>query len=153
MNAPRPDEHHEKLTSLAGTWSGNEKMHPSPWLPDGGEATSTVVMRAALGGFAVVIDYEQRMGDAVTYSGHGVYTVDPQSRDVVLHWFDSMGGQHEEFRGSWSGDVLTVQSRTPMGFMRLSYDYSAPDTLKNSAEMSSDGEMWTRMFDGHLKRS
>ena len=48
--------------------------------------------------------------------------------------------------------MLTIQSKTPMGYMRLSYDYSEANTLKNSADMSQDGESWSRMFDGHLTR-
>lgn len=152
MDTPTPNEHHQKLTSKAGTWKGTEHMHPSPWLPEGGDASSTATMRADLGGFVVVIDYEQQMGGQTTYQGHGVYTVDPQNHDVVLHWFDSMGGQHEEFRGRWEGQVLTLQSKNPMGHMRLTYDYSQDGVLKNHADMSPDGKTWNRMFDGHLTR-
>ena len=149
---PKPDENHEKLTRLAGTWTGEETMHPSPWLPDGGKATATVAMRADLDGFVLITDYVQRTGEQTTYAGHGVYTVEPGSGEVVLHWFDSLGGQLEQFRGGWIDEMLIVQSKTQMGYMRLTYDFSQPDTLKNAADTSPDGESWTRMFEGLLTR-
>jgi len=152
MDSHAPNEHHQRLARITGTWSGTEKMHPSPWIPEGAEATSTVTWRSDLSGFVLIGDYRQTMGDTVTYQGHGVYTIDPQSNEVVLHWFDTMGGQREEFRGSWDGDVLTIQSKNAMGHMRLRYDFSEDGRLLNSAEMSPDGENWNRMFDGDLRR-
>lgn len=31
MEMPKPTPHHEKLKVLAGTWTGDETMKPSPW--------------------------------------------------------------------------------------------------------------------------
>ena len=152
MDMPTPNELHEKLTCLVGSWSGVEQLHPSQWLPQGDEANSTAIMRVDLNGFVVICDYRQERNGRTTFAGHGVYTIDPATSEVVLHWFDSMGGQLEQFRGNWDGDVLTIQGMTAMGHMRLRYDCSDPNVLKNSAEMSPDGENWSRMFDGHLTR-
>lgn len=152
MHTPTPNEHHRQLARFAGTWHGIERMHPSPWDAKGGEAKATTTWRVDLGGFVVIADYQQHKNGQAVYAGHGVYTVDPESHDVVLHWFDVMGGQHEQFRGRWNGDVLTVASRNPMGHMRLTYDLSTPGKLENSGEMSADGEQWMRLFDGAHQR-
>ena len=99
-HSPQPTPEHRKLARLAGTWKGTENMQPSQWCPEGMKADGVTRSRVALGGFCVVSDYEQSMAGKVTYSGHGVYTIDPESKEVVLHWFDSMAGMREEFRGS-----------------------------------------------------
>lgn len=152
MHMPSPNEHHQRLARLAGTWQGKEKMYPSQWDPNGSEATATIDARVDLAGFVVVVDYRQLKGEQVVYAGHGVYTIDPQNHDVVLHWFDVMGGQCEQFRGRWDGDVLTTQSNNAMGSMRLRYDLSASGKLISSSELSPDGRQWSRMFDGTYEK-
>ena len=154
MDMPRPTAGHEKLTRLCGNWTGTETMHPSQWCPDGATADGRITSRPALSGFAVVCDYEQAMHGQVTFSGHGVYTIDPQNDDVVLHWFDSMGGQREEFRGGWDGDRLVTCSENPMmGRMRMTYELQADGSLKSMMECSPDGENWSVMFDGVYHRA
>ena len=148
MHMPSPNEHHQRLSRFEGTWRGKETMHPSQWDPNGGVSDAITTWRTDLGGFVSIVDYRQERDGQIAYAGHGVYTIDPQTNEVVLHWFDSMAGQHEEFRGTWDGDVLTMQSKNPMGFMRLQYDFSQPCKMTNFGEMSQDGQTWSRMFDG-----
>lgn len=152
MEMPKPSADHRRLEILAGTWTGKETMHPSPWDPNGGEAEGTTRGRVALEGFAVVVDYEQSRGGARTFEGHGVYTWDARAKEVVLHWFDSMGQGVEEFRGGWEGDRLQLTSRNAMGFARLSYDFSESGVIGSRMEMSQDGESWSSLFDGSYAR-
>ena len=152
MEMPKPTADHKQLEKLAGIWNGKETMHPSPWDPKGGEAEGTTLARLALDGFAVIADYEQSRGGKPTFSGHGVYTWDAAAGQVVLHWFDCMGQGSEEFRGSWDGDRLRLESRNPMGFARMTHDYSRAGTLTSRMEMSPDGETWTPLFDGRYQR-
>jgi hypothetical protein len=152
MQMPTPDAHHQKLAAFAGTWTGTETMHPSPWDPNGRTCDARTTWRVDLAWFVVVVDYAQSKNGQQTYHGHGVYTIDPQNHEVVLHWFDVMGGQREEFRGAWQGAVLTLTSKNPMGFMRLTYDLSKPGTLQNRGEMSPDGKQWSALFDGVHRR-
>lgn len=152
MEMPRPGELHRTLARLAGEWSGDETMFPSPWDPAGGTADGHTTAREALGGFAVISDYEQRRDGEVSFSGHGVWTVDAESQEVVLHWFDSLGMGLEIFRGGWEGDVLTVRSRNPMGHARLTYDLSEEGVVRNRMETSADGESWAPMFEGVYRR-
>ena len=152
MEMPRPGEAHRKLERLVGVWSGEETMFPSEWDPAGGTAEATSRARRALDGFAVLVDYEQRRAGQVTFSGHGVWTADAKSGEVVLYWFDSLGLGLETFRGGWEGDVLAVRSRNPMGHARLVYDLAEPGRMLNRMETSRDGEEWKPMFEGVYRR-
>ncbi|MCR9247627.1 MAG: DUF1579 domain-containing protein [bacterium] len=148
MPTPQPDEHHLRLHRLAGHWVGKETMHPSEWQPNGGVADGVTTSRVALGGFTVVTDYTQSLDGQTTYEGHGVYTVDSTTKDVVLYWFDSFSGSCEEFRGGWDGDVLTLFSESPMmGHMRMTSDFGKPGVLRASMACSRDRETWQGMFD------
>lgn len=148
MEMPKPGPGHEKLASFTGTWSGEETMHPSPWDPKGGKANATTSGRVICDGFYVAGDYEQKRGGQVTFRGHSVIGFDDKTQEVVMHWFDSMGMGAELFRGKWKGDVLTLQSRSPMGHARLTYDFQEQGTLRTRMEMSQDGAQWAPMFDG-----
>jgi hypothetical protein len=55
---PQPREEHRKLATLAGDWSGPERLFPSPWGP-GGEATGHMSARMSVDGFFLVQDYEE----------------------------------------------------------------------------------------------
>jgi hypothetical protein len=154
MDMPKPTAEHKTLERLTGTWRGTETMHPSEWNPKGSTAEGVTTSRRALGGFGVVTDYTQSIDGQVTFSGHGVYTIDPKTSDVVLYWFDSIGMGCEEFRGGWTGDTLTLLSRSPtMGHMRMTYDFQSDGTLHSSMESSPDEAVWTRMFDGVYSRA
>jgi hypothetical protein len=148
MDMPKPTPNHKKLEALAGTWSGEEKMHPSPWDPKGGVAQGTMTGRVACDGFYVVSDYEQKRNGAVTFRGHSVFGYDANAQDVVLHWFDSMGMGADVFRGKLQGQVMTLDCKSPMGHHRLTYDLNEKGTLRSKMEMSQDGKQWQTMFEG-----
>ncbi|MEZ5330815.1 MAG: DUF1579 family protein [Thermoanaerobaculia bacterium] len=152
MDTPRPTEAHRALTRLAGEWSGEETLFPSPWMPEGGSARARISARVALDGFAVISDYEQEVDGAVTYAGHGIWTVEQRTDECVLHWLDSLGMGLETFRGMWDGDVVSVVSRNPMGYARLTYDLSTDDALRVRMESSEDAREWSPMFEGTYRR-
>ncbi|OGF11788.1 MAG: hypothetical protein A2W00_14985 [Candidatus Eisenbacteria bacterium RBG_16_71_46] len=152
MDMPKPTAAHRKLERIVGHWRGEERMHPSPWSPQGGTATGHSRGRLALDGFAVIVDYEQESGGHVTFRGHGVYTYDAQDGCYVLHWFDSMGSRPEVFRGGFEGDVLMVSRSGPEGHFRLSWQYSGTDRMTTVMETSPDGSAWSRLMDGAYAR-
>ena len=152
MDMPKPTADHKRLEKFAGIWKGTEKMHPSQWDPKGSEAQATTRSRVAVGGFAVAGDYEQRQGSTVTFEGHAVYTWDAQAKQVVLHWFDSMGGGVDVFRGNWNGDKLELQCQNVMGHWRMTSDLSKPGVMTSRMEGSQDGKTWAPMMDGTYRR-
>lgn len=48
-------------------------------------------MRPVAAGTALVQDYEQRRDGAVTLSGHGVFSLDPDSPRILWWWWDDIG--------------------------------------------------------------
>ena len=148
MEMPKPGPIHKKLEAFAGAWSGEEKMHPSPWEPKGGVANATIKNAVACDGFWVAGDYEQKRGSVVTFRGHAVYGVEPKGDEIVLHWFDSTGMGVDTFRGKFQGQILTLTCQNAMGTHRLVYDLSEKNTLRSSMETAPDGKTFAPMFDG-----
>ena len=152
MEMPQPGPEHARLARFAGKWSGEEKMHPSPWEPQGCTAAASMQSRVACDGFWVVGDYEQRRDGVVCFRGHSVLGYDQQAGEVTLHWFDSMGIGAEVFRGKFLGDALVVTCKNPMGFHRLTYDLRDANTLCARMETAQDAKTWSPMFDGVYQR-
>jgi hypothetical protein len=152
MAMPKPTKGHQKLERLAGRWQGTETMHPSPWDPDGGQATGLNECRVDLNGFALITDYRQERDGKVTFTGHGVTTYDPKADEVVMHWFDCMGSPPEVFRGRWQGDVLTLGHGGPGMHARMTYDLSRPGVMGSRMEMSKDGTGWACLFECDYQR-
>ena len=153
MGMPTPSAGHQKLELLAGRWEGDERMYPSQWDPKGGVARGTTNSRIALGGFALISDYEQERDGVITFSGHGVYTYDPESELYSLFWFDSMGSPPEVFVGQFTGDVLTLSHSGPPMHVRLTWDLTQSGKLASKMEMSDDGVSWNKLFDAECRRT
>lgn len=153
MDMPKPSPGHRLLEKMAGSWEGEETMHPSQWDPKGGVAFGRNKHTIGLGGFALLADYEQERDGTITFIGHGVYTYDPKEDRCTLHWFDSMGSPPEVFVGGFDGDVLTLSHGGPGMHARMAYDYSTPGTMKGMMEMSPDGRDWKRLFEATYKRT
>jgi hypothetical protein len=118
MDMPKTGPVHTRLLALAGEWEGPESVEASPW-GKGGPATGRSSIRADLDGFAVIQDYVQLKDSLVTFRGHGVFTVDPETQEVLWYWFDSMGFPPDQpARGRFEGDVLTLLRVTPRGSAR-----------------------------------
>lgn len=152
MNMPKPTDMDRKLEKFAGAWQGEERLHPSPWDPHGGPAVGRIQNRMALDGFALVQEYEQERHGTVNYRAHGVFRWEPAEHSYQLHWFDSMGSAPTVFRGGFEGDVLTLTARQGQGFLRATWDFSAPGVYTYLMEVSSDGELWHPFAEGHYAR-
>lgn len=122
---------HRRLAALEGTWTGTERLAPSPW-SEGGDAHVELRFARVAGGFAVAQDYRSDTG----LSGHGVFSADG---DVVLwHWFDSIG--HPPLtpaRGGWSGDTLTLTRTSPRGTNRTTFALTG-DRLTQRIEFNGE---------------
>jgi len=153
MEMPRPTTQHRKLEALAGTWTGQEKMMPSPWDPKGGTARSTNEARMDLDGMHLVADYKQERDGRVTYRGHGVFGYDPKRESYTMYWFDSMsydpGGPA---LGRWEGDTLAFQMQSPMGHHRYVYRFLGEGKYEFRIEMSQDGRSFHTWMEGTWTR-
>jgi hypothetical protein len=147
MSMPTPQAAHHALAPLAGTWTGEETMAPSPWDSKGGTAQARIPHRIDLDGFVLTRDYEQRRGDTVTFRGHGVLWWDAKASEYVMHWWDSMGGAPNEFRGTWQDNTLVLINHNERGYSRTTM--RVQDGIHHSTlEMSPDGEQWSTWMSG-----
>jgi hypothetical protein len=154
MDMPVPTIAHHRLHRLAGEWRGEDKMFPSQWEPEGAVAQAKHSNRISLEGFGLIDEFEQSRDGKTVFSGVGMWTIDPKDtkNECVLYWFDSLGMGIDVYRGGWKGDVLSVQSRNPMGHFKLTYDLSDPDEIKSRMDASADGKSWNGMFEGVYRR-
>jgi Protein of unknown function (DUF1579) len=153
MEMPKPHEALKKLQRMIGEWSGGETMHPAPWDPKGGPATARIVNRSILDGHAVVQEYQQRRNDAPNFAGHGVFWYDRAKNQLVMTWWDSMGGSGSEFRGDFTGDVLELQRPMPQGGQsRASFDLSKPGQYSFLMTISGDGQNWQPAMEGQYRK-
>lgn len=151
MEMPKPGPAHAQLAKLAGDWSGDETIHPSPMDPVGGKAFGRVTNRLSLDGFVVVQDFEQTRNGQVCFKGHGVFSVDPASGKPVMHWWDNAGGWTQLFRGDWNGDVLSLSSQDQMGHLRCTFDVKG-NGYKFHMEFSQDGKQWMPFMSGSYRK-
>jgi hypothetical protein len=153
MEMPKVGPEHQKLRAFAGDWTGEEVVHPSPWDPKGGRATSRIKGRMELDGFFLVEDYVQERSGGMTYKAHGVFGWDAPSKRYTMHWFDSMGmDPGEPAPGTWEGDTLRFQHEKHMGHIRYTYTFQTPERYTFALEMSREGREWTPFIEGTFTR-
>ena len=149
MDTTTPGEAHLRLHRLAGQWGGEETLHPAPHDSEGGSATAFINNRIALGGLAVLQEYEQYRHGRPTFSGLGLFWFDSAASQYVMTWFDSTMGTPAEFRGDFEGDVLRLVNVMPQGgFARCTFDTGLPGEYVFVMEVSPDGETWAPAMEG-----
>ena len=153
MEMPKPTEAHKKLATLVGQWTGQEQMHPSPWDPKGGTATGRSDNRMALDGFALLHDYVQERNGAVSFTGHGVLTFDPQEKCYLMHWWDSMGFPANVFKGGFEGSTLTMTRPEAQGQSRAVWEFQDGKSYRFRMEFSPDGNQWHPFMEGTYARA
>jgi hypothetical protein len=138
----QPDETsatiYEWFEQVAGTWRGVEQLSPSPWSP-GGEAEGRHTFSTAIGGRNLLQDYAETRAGEESLSGHGVFTVDPESGEVLWFWFDSFGFPPlDPARGAVAGDTLTLEKTTVRGSQRTTFARDG-DELAHRIEYRAPG--------------
>lgn len=150
MPTPTP-EHHRLIAAMAGDWTAEERMFPSPWDP-GGERVGRCHARAALGDLFLITDYVQEHEGRPVFRGHGVYGYDPRRERYTMQWWDSMathGGDRVD--GVWAGDTLTFETDHGGPPSRYVYELRGPDTYR-FAILVARGRDWAPMMEGLYRR-
>lgn len=151
MSAMAHGEEHERLISMAGTWVGEEHWHPSPLHPDGHVARARANWRAALGGFALVQDYEHETRGVVTYRTHGVMRWDSTASEYVLHVVDAAGGPPQEYRGRYERDEYVLEGDGPGGRARSTMVCDG-ERLTIRYEVAGQGDAWVPLMEADYAR-
>lgn len=150
---PQPTDDHRRLARLAGSWTGDEVLHPSPWSPERRRAEGSFEARTSLDGFFLVTDYVETQGGAVTYRGHGVYGCDAKTGEAVMYWFDNMGSAPAApARGGWDGDRLTFEAAAEGFRARYVYELRGADAFTFRIDTLRDGAEWSPMMEGTYRR-
>jgi hypothetical protein len=154
MEMPKVGDAHRRIHRLAGHWTGEEKLAPSPWGP-GGPALGRTTNRVAVDDFFVVGDYEEEKDGHVVFRAHQVFGIDPQTQDVVWYWLDSMGmPPPQPARGTWTDEnTLVLQSQSPMGTGRYTFVFDGEKRYRFTLENSRDGKTFTEMMRGDYRKA
>ena len=118
MPMPKPAAEMKELRDFIGVWTSDEKFEPSPMMPPGGTGTGTNTTRLGPGGFSVLMD--QRSKSAMgPFSGHGVFTWDPNDKVYRFVWTDSMTpgvvietGRKDGDKLVFTGEVMVMGKKT-----------------------------------------
>jgi hypothetical protein len=153
MDMPKLTDAHRRLDKLVGSWTGEERVSPSPLDPKGGPAVGRALNRLALDGFIVVHDYEQERNGQITFRGHGVFSWDSIGNCYVMHWWDSMGLAPSEFRGDFKGEILTLTNQDAQMHTRATWDFHKPGHYSFRMEVSPDGHQWYPFLEGDYTRA
>lgn len=150
MDMPKPGPAQEKLKIMIGEWRGQEKMHPTQWMPEGGVRDAKISNRLALDGFAIIQDYAQFDAGKPAFVGHAVILKNPHADTYQMYWFDLFSPS--VFEGSFDGKTGAFLSKSPMGTTRASWDFSRPRAYAFKMETSQDGKSFTPMMDGEYQK-
>ena len=133
---------------FCGSWLGTVTVRPNPQVPDGMTAESRAETARELGGWFVLMKYEQTQPDGNVYQARGVIGYDGELSQYTLNWFDSEGwNPSTPALGQWDGDRIIFEQVTSMGHSRMIFDFSGDDGYQFSMESSEDGQQWSRMMD------
>ncbi len=149
---PKPNAHHDRLKSFCGSWSGDVTVPPNPQMPDGMTAKSRVETTRELGGWFVLMNYEQTQPDGNVYTARGVIGYDDERGQYTFHWFDSEGwNPATPALGQWDGDRIIFEQASSMGSNRMVFDFSPDEGYEFSMDISEDGQHWARLMDESFK--
>jgi uncharacterized protein DUF1579 len=149
METPKPGPEHKKLDVLAGSWTLDGDMKPSPMGP-GGKMTEIEKCDWMDGGFFLVChtDFKSSMGDGAGLSILG-YSADDKAYTYREYnsWGESM-----ESKGSLDNDTWTWTNDEKMGGTimkgRFTMKLLSATSYTFTFEMSQDGTKWTTVMDG-----
>jgi hypothetical protein len=152
MDMPQVNENHRRMSQLTGEWVG-ESVFTLPGIPDHPRANSRMKARVALGGFHLIVDWEQERDGKVDFEGHGVLGWDNRGQCYTMHWFDSMGFEHgAPAYGPWENDTLALTHETNhAGHSRQVYELGG-DNVRFLLQKSQDGREWNTIMESKLRR-
>ena len=151
MGGP-PGAEVKKLDYFVGTWTSEGTIAQGPW-GMGGKFSSTSKGEWMPGNFFVKAESEAKMPPEI--GGDGTSTMimgyDTQANTYTSDRFSSLG-QHEQSKGTVSGDTWTWASSSNYGGMeiqgRMTMKVVSPTSYTFKYEVSTDGKEWMTFMEG-----
>ena len=92
-----------------------------------------------------------------TYTGHGVFGVDPATQEATWYWVDSMGyPPPSPARGRWEGETLALIGRDDKNQIhgRYTFAFESTDRIRFSIENTRDGgKTWSTFLEALYTRT
>ncbi len=146
MEFPRPTAEHNKVRESAGVWKVKSTfyMDPNPATPPmESEAKETI---EAFGDFWIRSVYESDfMGQP--FRGQTMLGYDPEKKEYVSTWIDTMSPTFFHFRGNFTGDKLEMKGRAFDCMSKVEANYRTTEVHKSPDERVF--EMFMEMPDGN----
>jgi uncharacterized protein DUF1579 len=135
MQMPKPAPELQKLSFLAGKWTGQETFEPNPMAPQGTKGTGTLTANFDLDNFFLHLELHSK-SDMMNYSAHGLISYDAAKSQYVEYWFDNTG-EVTQYTGKLDGDkfVLTGAVQAGKPSERVTFTKASPTQLKMVVEM------------------
>lgn len=150
MGQMTPAPELSKLAFMAGEWTTEGTMNPSPGMP-GGKFSSTSHAEWMPGNFFLVEHGEFNMGPMGTGKELAIMGYDSDKKVYTYHAFNSMG-EAEYSVGTVSGDTWTWLSDENMGGKamkgRFTMKVLSPTAYTMKFEISPDGMNWMTGMEG-----
>ena len=150
----KPGPEHKKLDVLAGSWTVEGDVKPSPMGP-GGKMTEDEKCEWMEGGFYLVCHVDFKSANSGSGSGLSVLGYSTSEKAYTYREFNSWG-EFEDSRGALDGDTWTWTSDEKMGNTmmkgRFTMKFTSPASYSFTYEMSPDGAKWTPVVDGKASK-
>jgi uncharacterized protein DUF1579 len=154
-SSPKPAPEHKKLEMLAGSWSLEGDVKPSPMGP-GGKVTETEKCEWMEGGFFLICHVDFKTANSGNGTGLSVLGYSTGEKAYTYREFNSWG-EFEDSRGTFDGDTWTWTSDEKMGDTmmkgRFTMKFISPASYTFMYEMSPDGAKWTTAVDGKATKA
>lgn len=145
MEFPQPTAEHNRLRELAGVWKVTSSfyMDPNPATPPMiAEAQETI---ESFGNFWIRGVYESDfMGQP--FQGQTMLGYDPEKKEYVSTWLDTMSPTFFHFRGNFKGDTLEMKGRAFDCMSKMEANYRTTEVHKSPDERVF--EMFMELPDG-----
>lgn len=146
MEFPQPTAEHNRVCERAGDWKVRSKfyMDPDPATPPMEvEARETI---ENFGRFWTRSVYESDfMGQP--FRGQSTLGYDPEKKEYVSTWIDTMSPTFFNFRGNFEGDTLVMKGRAYDCMSKMEANYRTTEVHKSPDERVF--EMFMELPDGN----
>jgi len=142
-----------EMSFLVGTASGPETVAASAWSP-AKQGRSAVTAAAEVDDVVLVQRVDDQFGDGSHFAGLNVFTLDPETAEILCYGFDSYGFPPDPpARGSWHDGELVLERTTSRGSARIVFAPTATGYTWRKDFRPGPDHAWQPVAEAALQRS